>query len=69
MCDMSLNKYDYCIVNMAHTDIMLNGHMDPTFCTNLPKYNQLQQLLHIIAKYVPHRNIPLKCQIYATYPN
>ena len=46
-CLISLNKNCH-IVNMMHTAIMLNGHIDPTIFIYVPKYNQLQYLLHML---------------------
>ena len=47
---------------------MLKRHIDPTF---LYIFTRIQptatDILHIIAKYVPEKNLPLKCHMHATY--
>ena len=57
---MSLNKYGCYIINITHTAIMLNGHIDPTFLPISTKiqpcctHNQLQQLFHtLLANMLP----------------
>ena len=66
---MWLNKYGYYIVNMTHTGIMLNKHIDPTFLHIYQKQPTAIVTLHPIANCVLKPNMPLKCHMYATYTN
>ena len=64
------HKHDYHIENMSCTAIMLNGHIDQSY---LPTSAKIQATAlttsQNIAKYVVERNMPIKCQIYASYAN
>ena len=66
-----LNKYSCHISNKAHMANMLNWQINPTF---LHMYATIKATAtsssHVIAKYVPHINIPNKlgiCQIFDLY--
>ena len=54
---MLLNKYGYNTENVRHKAIMLNGHINPTFCMHVPKHNQLQYLLHMLLPCMSHQQI------------
>ena len=45
---ISLNKYDCHMGNVCNRAKMLNGHIDLTFCTYVPNYNQLQCKVHML---------------------
>ena len=60
-------KYCHHMASMNYTAIMLNGHIDPTFYTHLAKYNQLQQVCHILLTNMCQNKYVLKCHIYAYY--
>ena len=47
---------------MRYTVIMLHGHIDPTFCIDVPKHNQPTiYTSHVNAMYRPATNMPLTC--------
>ena len=64
------HKYDCHIANMSHTVIMPYGYIDPKY---LPICTTIQATAtgssHIIAKYIPETNMPLRCHTYSTYAN
>ena len=49
---MSLNKYGWDIVNMTHTAITLNGHIDHQFCVCAKTQKTATATSYVIAIYV-----------------
>ena len=64
------HKYACHIANICHTAIMLNKHIDPIYfpISTKIKLNEAATS-HIIAKYGPETNMPLKFHIYMTQVN
>ena len=68
MFDMSFIKYGCHTSNLTHRAIKLYRHIDPTFLTMSTKiHTPATATSHIVVKYVPETNMPLKYQIYANY--
>ena len=58
---LSQYKYAYHIANISNKAIMLNSHRDP----NLPKMQPTATATsQVIGKYVPGRNMTVKCHIF-----